>query len=153
VDLKDWLLLYHLLLCRSWSVFLDLEVLQPLEGLLYLAVVDVFLAFRAELRSDGIEVRLEASKSLLSLIATGRWGIRIRRAQLNQVGSQFLHALGKGLSRVRKEIECRCEIVGISGLIQLLSRIANAGDKRVNCCSEIVAGIRAGRNYRDQQRT
>jgi hypothetical protein len=38
--------------CPPASVLLDLEVLEPLEGLFHFVITNVLLAFRTEFRSD-----------------------------------------------------------------------------------------------------
>ncbi|MEY2605051.1 MAG: hypothetical protein QOH31_2860 [Verrucomicrobiota bacterium] len=38
--------------CPPASVLLDLEVLEPLEGLFHFVIINVLLAFRTEFRSD-----------------------------------------------------------------------------------------------------
>jgi hypothetical protein len=45
----------RLLITHRWpraSILLDLEVLEPLEGLFHFVIINVLLAFRTEFRSD-----------------------------------------------------------------------------------------------------
>ena len=137
------LVTYHyVLISRLWSILLDLEVLEPLEGLFHFVIVDVLLAFSSELCSDRIQVRLETGEALLRLITAGWRRVGIRGTQFDEIRAQFLYALAKSLGCVRKNVERLSEIVGIGNLVQLLSGITNASDERVDRLSKIVACVR-----------